>query len=68
MQVDSGGDPLGRKSPCWDASPPVTVTVVKQGVCRGTLTWMCCVRKWALRHSSHTVKVTELYLQYFLLY
>jgi len=49
MQVDSGGDPLGRKSPCWDASPPVTVTVVKQGVCRGTLTWMCCVRKWALR-------------------
>ena len=46
----------------------VTVTVVKQGVCRGTLTWMCCVRKWALRHSSHTVEVTELYLQYFLLY
>ena len=33
------------------APPPVrglarvTVTVVKQGVCRGTLTWKCCVRK-----------------------
>jgi len=24
---------------------PVTVTVVEQGVCRGTLTWMLCVRK-----------------------
>ena len=27
----------------------VTVTVVEQGVCRGTLTWMLFVRKWALR-------------------
>ena len=27
----------------------VTVTVVEQGVCRGTLTWMSYVRKWALR-------------------
>ena len=40
---------------------PVTVTVVEQGVCRGTLTWVLLCEKVGSPRSSHTVKVTELY-------
>ena len=35
---------------------PVTVTVVEQGVCRGTLTWVLLCEKVGSPRSSHTVK------------
>ena len=39
------GDLKVEENPDRSFDTNVTVTVVKQGVCRGTLTWMMCVRK-----------------------